>query len=161
MSDDDTIFLATDLAVDQVGARLTELLELEPIPEPSEAADEVGLRGRAGTADGWLGFLVHRNWHAEVDPAPDEVQAIDAYSIQIDIWYGAKDEEIQRREARQVFDRLVAALRDVPALLTHNLTSLAAAYLPGAGLHEFESGTTMDAPDEHKWRPWVSEPTGR
>lgn len=157
MSDDDTIFLATDLTVDRIGARLTELLELEPIPEPSKPG-EVGLRGRAATADGWLGFLVHRNWHAEVDPAPDEVQAIDAYPIQIDIWYGAKDEEIQRREAKQVFDRLVVALREAPALLLHNLEWLVAAYLPGKPVKYFESRLTPDAEDVDTWGEWVLRP---
>ncbi|MFC5260857.1 hypothetical protein ACFPJ1_01950 [Kribbella qitaiheensis] len=156
MADDDSLFLATDESVVQVGDWLAEVLRLEPIPEPSDIPDEVGLRGRAATIeDGWLGFLVHRNWHAESDPEPDEVQAIDPYSVQIDIWYSAKDEVVQQQEARLVFDALVTARPDIAMLLSHNLTILVAAHLPGAGTHYFDSKTTLDAPDQPHWQPWV------
>jgi hypothetical protein len=155
MSDDDSIFLGTDEPVAQVADWLSALLGLEPIPEQPDAADELGLRGPAATVDGWLGVLVHRNWHAQSDPAPDEVQAIDPYPLQLDIWYGANDEEVQQRESRLVFDRLVAARPDVAMLLCHNLTILVAAHLPGVGTQYFEPDTTLDAPDIEKWRPWV------
>jgi hypothetical protein len=156
MADDDSIFLDVDWSVEEVAGWLAGELGLEPIPGEPDAADEVGLRGRAATVDGgWLGYLVPRNWHAQDAPEPDEVQAIDRYSIQVDIWYGAKDEVVQRDEARLVFDRLAKARPDVAMLLSHNVTFLVAAHLPGSGTHYFDPETTLDSPDRDKWAAWV------
>lgn len=158
MADDDSIFLDADGSVEQVAGWVAAALGLEPIPGESDDAGEIGLRGRAATVDdGWLGFLVHRNWHAQAAPEPEEVQAVDRYPIQIDVWYGAKDEAVQRDEAWLVFGRLVEARPDVAMLLSHNLTFLVAAHLPGSGIHDFDSETTLDAPDQDKWRSWVRE----
>ena len=156
MSDDDSIFLDTGEGVGEVADRLKELLGVGLIAEQPERDDEVGLRGRAVTVDGWLGFLVHRNWHVLTDPEPGEAQAIDPYSIQVDIWYGAKDGLVQQKEARQVFDRLAAAELGIPMLLVHNVTYLVAAQLPDLGTHYFEAGVSMDEPDIAQWRDWVS-----
>jgi hypothetical protein len=157
VSTQENVFVGTASSVVAEAAFLAELLDLESIPDSRGAADdEIGLRGRARTAEGWLGFEVQPNNHVPAEAEPDEVQAIDAYPIEIDIWYGAKEQQVQRREARLVFDRLVEARPEVPALLCHELTFLIAAYLPGAGVHEFDPQTTMDAPDADSWRPWVS-----
>jgi hypothetical protein len=40
-------------------------------------------------------------------------------------------------------------------ILSHNMALLTAAYLPGAGVHAFPRGTTLDAEDIELWRPWV------
>ena len=32
---------------------------------------------------------------------------------------------------------------------------MTAAYLPGAGVHTFPRGTTLDVEDIELWRPWV------
>lgn len=151
----ESIFIETAESVEEVAGWLTDLFGLELIPEQSGRPDEIGLRGRAATVDGWLGFLVQPNRHAEIDPALDEVQAIDPYQIEIDIWYGGRTEDIQQREVKLVFDKLIEDRADLAMLLCHEVTMLVAAYRPDRGAHQFESGTTLDAPDVETWRPWV------
>lgn len=155
MSEVENIFLGTDASVRQVAEWLESLLGLEPMPDEPVDKDRIGLRGRASTADGWLGVLVRRNGYAEVDPQPDEVQAFDTYPIEIAIQYGSKDEVVQRDEARIAFEKLVAARPDVPMLLVHDLDLLQAAFLPDAGTHYFPEPPTVDAPDQPRWQPWV------
>jgi hypothetical protein len=87
-----------------------------------------------------------------VDPEPGEVQAIDAYPVQVDVWYG-EDEAVQEREARLVFEKLAGAGEAM--LLVRDVTDLVAAHLPGAGTQYFEAGVTMDEPDLEHWRDWV------
>jgi hypothetical protein len=152
----ENIFIRTDRSVPDAAALLSALLGLEQIPDDDDSAEDVGLRGRAESADGFLGFRVMPNANGLPDPDPDEIQAIDGYPLQVDIWYGSKEPEVQRREARIVFDKLTAAGSDVAMLLTSDLQYLIAAYVPGAGVHEFEPATTMDAPDVERWRPWVA-----
>ena len=155
MSEVENIFLGTDASVRQVAEWLESLLGLELMPDEPVDKDRIGLRGRAATADGWLGVLVRRNGYAEVDPQPDEVQAFDTYPIEIAIQYGSKDEVVQRDEARIAFEKLVAARPDVPMLLVHDLDLLQAAFLPDAGTHYFPEPPTVDAPDQPRWQPWV------
>lgn len=155
MAAQENIFLQSDSTVDDEAKLLRDLLGLEPIPDTSGAGpDEHGLRGPARSVDGVLGFVVQPNHHVDPDPEPEDVQAIDNYPIEIDIWLG-RDEAVQLHEARLVFDRLVEARPDVPMLLCHDLGRLVAAYRPGRGVHEFPAGTTMDAPDADQWRDWV------
>jgi hypothetical protein len=40
-------------------------------------------------------------------------------------------------------------------LLVHNLDTLVAAHLPGAGTHAFDPSISPDAQDGDTWRPWV------
>ena len=40
-------------------------------------------------------------------------------------------------------------------VLSHALSLIIAAYLPGVGMHSFPPGTTLDVPDDDIWRPWV------
>lgn len=152
----ESIFIETAESVEEVAGWLTDLFGLEPIPEQSGRPDEIGLRGRTAAVDGWLGFLVQPNRHAEIDPPPNEVQAIDPYQIELDIWYGGRTEDIQQREARLVFDKLIEHRTDLAMLLCHEVTILIAAYRPDRGTHHFEPGTTLDAPDVETWRPWVA-----
>ena len=97
MSEDDSVFLATGWGVEEVADRLKELLGLGPVLEPVERDGEVRLRGRAVSVEGWLGFLVHRNWHVLIDPEPGEAQAIDPYLVQVDVWYDGTREFSRRR----------------------------------------------------------------
>lgn len=151
MADQENIFLQSSATAAEEAKLLGDLLGLEPIPDTSGAGpDEHGLRGPARTVDGVLGFIIQPNDLA----GPNTSQAIDTYQIEIDIWLG-RDEEVQMREARLVFDRLVEARPDVPMLLCHDLDVLVAAYRPGQGVQEFPDGTTIDAPDADQWRDWV------
>ena len=155
MATQQNIFLQSGSTAQDEARQLTDVLGLEPIPNTSGAGpDEFGLRGPARTVDGVLGFVVQPNRHVEPDPEPDDVQAIDSYPIEIDIWLG-RDEAVQAQEARLVFDRLVQARPAVSMLLCHELDRLVAAYLPGRGVHEFPAGTTIDALHAGQWREWV------
>jgi hypothetical protein len=154
MAEDFSVFLDTGLAVGEAAERLKEVLGLGASLEGAGADGEVGLRGRASSGDGWLGFSVHRNWHVLVDAEPGEAQAIDPYSVQVDVSYGDGDDAV---EARLVFERLAGAGLGMPMLLVHDVTYLVAAYLPDAGTHYFEEGVSMDEPDLQQWRGWVSE----
>lgn len=151
----ENIFLQSGATVRDEAKLLQDVLGLEPIPDTSGSGpDQYGLRGRARTVDGVLGFLIQPNHHVEPHPEPEDVQAIDTYQIEVDIWLG-RDESVLLQEARLVFDWLVQARPDVPMLLCHDLEELVAAYRPGQGVHEFPAGTTMDAPDADQWRDWV------
>jgi hypothetical protein len=151
----ENIFLQSSSQVRDEAKVLADLLALEPIPDQSGAGpDEFGLRGPARSVDGVVGFVVQPNHHVEPDPAPEDIQAIDTYPIEIDLWLPS-DRAAQAQEARLVFDRLVEVRPDVPMLLCHDLGQLVAAYRPGRGVHEFPAGTSMDAPDAGQWREWV------
>jgi hypothetical protein len=155
MATQENIFVQSASTTEDETKFLQDLLGLEPIANQSAAEpDEYGLQGPALTGDGVLGFVIQPNHHVEPDPEPEDLQAIDKYPIEIDIWLG-RDLAAQRKEARAVFDRLIEARPDVPMLLCHELTLLIAAYRPGRGIQEFPAGTTMDAPDADQWSDWV------
>lgn len=150
MATDESIFLQLDESPEQVAEWLVAVLSFERL---SGGQDEVVLRGAAATVDGWLRVEVGRNIYVSPDAGHDEVQAIDAYPIEIGIRY--KPDEILRREARLAFDKLVDVRPEVPMLLVHEVTILDAAHLPGVGTQYFAEPVTVDAPDQDKWRPWV------
>ena len=90
------------------------------------------------------------------DAGPDEVQAFDAYPLQIDLWIPRpRPVQAQEAEARAWFDRLVAARTDVPMLLVHDVAWLYAAYLPGKPVHDFPPATSVDVPDIEAWLSWM------
>jgi len=151
MSAVDSIFLQVTENPEQVADWLSGLLGLEVVGSDAES---VRLRGRGATFDGWLGYVVQPNGYADLDPEPDEIQAMDPYGIEFQI--RVRDEDILHREARLAFDRIVEARPDVPTQLVENLAFLVAAHLPGTGTHLFEPGTTPDAEDQDTWRPWVT-----
>ncbi|NEA30156.1 hypothetical protein [Streptomyces sp. SID13031] len=150
MATDESIFLQLDDDPEQVAEWLVAVLPFERL---SGGQDEVVLRGAAATVDGWLRVAVSRNIYVSPDAGPDELQAIDAYPIEIGIRY--KPDEVLRREARLAFDKLVEARPEIPMLLVHEVTILDAAHLPGTGTQYFEESVTVDAPDQDKWREWV------
>ena len=154
MAEEYGVFLDSELGVGEVAERVKVVLGLGASLEGSGVDGEVGLRGPASGGDGWVGLSVHRNWHVLVDAEPGEAQAIDPYSVQVDVSYDAGDEE---REARGVFERLAEGGLGMPMLLVHDVTYLVAAYLPDAGTHYFAAGVSMDEPDLAEWRDWVSE----
>ena len=156
MSTDDNIFLAASTPLEEVAGWLSEALRLERVEDPELRDGAFLFRGRARTVDGDVYFLIEPNVYGEVDPAPEDVSAIDRYQGVVDIRYaGKKNEELQEREARAVFDDLADRRPDVAMVLSHNMSLMTAAYLPGVGVHAFPPGTSLDEPDEENWRPWI------
>jgi hypothetical protein len=156
MSTDDNIFLATDQPLAEVADWLSGALGLERVDSTELKENAYLFRARARTVDGDLFVLLEPNVYGEVDPEPEDVSAIDNYQGAVDIRYaGKKNEELQSREARTLFDELVETHPDVAMVLSHDMALLIAAYLPSAGVHTFLDGTTLDAPDIDTWRPWV------
>jgi hypothetical protein len=145
------VFVAVGEAPGQVAAWLVKVPGCEVRWIEGSA---IRLRQRATTDDGWLGVVVQRNGYVLPDAEADEVQAMDAYSIEIQV-RGGSTEEILHREARLLFGKLVDTRSDVPMLLVHNLDTLVAAHLPGAGNHWFDPLISPDAPDQDTWLPWV------
>lgn len=121
-----------------------------------ELDGEYVFRVGAGTVERELLLMLAPNMHAQVDPEPEDVCAIDGYPAQLGVrLVGRKDEAVQHVEGRLVFDRLVAGRPDVPMLLLENLATLTVAYLPGVGTQVFEEPIGPDAPGLELWGPWV------
>jgi hypothetical protein len=157
MSTDDNIFLATDRPLAQVGSWLGEVLGLESVDDPELKDDAYLFRGRARTVAGELYLLLEPNVYGEADPEPEDISAIDRYQGVVDVRYaGRKDEDLQEREARAIFDELCGLHPDLAMVLSHNMALMTAAYLPGAGKHDFPRDTTLDIDHSEVWRPWVA-----
>jgi hypothetical protein len=156
MSTSDNVFVAAEQSAAEVSVWLADVLGLEPVVDHALNEEERLFRRAARTASGEIGVLVRPNSFAEVDPEPDEIQAIDRYPIDLSIrLVGHNDEEWQLRETQRIFDDLATERPDVPTLLVHNLDTLVCAHLPGAGTHSFDPLITPDAPDIDTWRSWV------
>jgi hypothetical protein len=156
MSTSDTIFLAAGEPLDRTADWLAGALRLERLDDPELKENEHFFRGRARTVEGKVLFVVGPNIYGEIDPEPEDVSAIDHYTGVVDVrLVGKKDEESQAREARAVFDELAEGRPDVALVLGHAMSLIVAAYLPGAGVHYFPPGTTLDVPDDDAWSPWV------
>ncbi|MFI7068473.1 hypothetical protein ACIBL3_46320 [Kribbella sp. NPDC050124] len=156
MSTDDDIFLAASEPLATTVDWLSRTLGLEPLEDPDLEEAAYLFLGRARTTDGELVFVVEPNTYGEVDPEPEDVSAIDRYTGVVEVrLVGKRDEELQAREAHAVFDELAGGRPDVALVLSHALSLIVAAYLPGAGVHSFPPGTTLDVPDDVLWRPWV------
>lgn len=151
MSVVDSVFVAVANSPRQVADWLGDVAGCELMAVDGEA---VRMRMRAGAVDEWLGVVAQPNGYVEVDPEPDDVQAMDPYGIEIQI-RGGRTDDVLHAEARSIFDKLVASRPDLPMLLVHNLDTLVAAHLPGAGTHTFDHVITPDGPDIDTWRPWV------
>ncbi|TCO40951.1 hypothetical protein EV646_11642 [Kribbella antiqua] len=156
MSTSDTIFLGTSEPLGIVAGWLADVLGLERLDDPELRENEHFFRGRARTVEGTILLLAEPNTYGEVDPEPEDVSAIDDYIGVVDIRVaGIKDEEAQAREALAIFDELAATQPDVALVLSHALSWIVAAYLPGAGVHNFPPRTSLDADALETWRPWV------
>ena len=152
MSDSDEIFLALEQPLEAAAERVARVLGLEFNGDLRAETGELQYRAPAKTFDGVIGVYIGPNRFL---PEPDEMQAMDGYPIVIDV-QSRHQKDAQEQEARLAFDALVAALPDVPAILSHNAEILVAAHLPGAGTHDFEPDVTLDDPDIEVWRPWVA-----
>jgi len=157
MSERENIFVAEAEKPSQFSRLLVDRFGLEYMQgEEPQAPEDLGLRGQALTADGFVGLRVHPNAFVDPDAATDEVQAFDAYPVQIDLWLPRPAvDEAQEAEARAWFDGLVAARPGLPMLLVHDVVLLRAAYLPGKPVHDFPTATSVDFPDIEAWLPWV------
>ncbi|MEU4192506.1 hypothetical protein AB0E69_11430 [Kribbella sp. NPDC026611] len=151
MADSDEIFMATDEPLEAAANRVAGVLGLEFLGDLRADTGELQYKGRARTFDGVIGVYIGPN---KFGPEPGEVQAMDRYPLIVDV-QSRTHKTAQRDEARLAFGLLVEALGNVPALLSHNLELLVAAYLPGRGTHTFDADTTLDDPDVDTWRAWV------
>ncbi|MGW1345333.1 hypothetical protein ACWCOV_30095 [Kribbella sp. NPDC002412] len=151
MSVVDSVFVATAESPGQVAAWLREVAGFEGGSADGAA---VRMRARAMTVDEWLGVVAQPNGYVEVDPEPEDIQALDPYAIEIQVRGGLR-EDVLHAEARLIFDKLVTSRPDLPMLLVHNLYTLVAAHLPGAGTYIFAEQITPDASDIDTWRAWV------
>jgi hypothetical protein len=157
MSARENIFVAGANKPSQLARLLVDRFGLEYMgAEATQDPEDVGLHGHALTIDGFVGLAIYPNTFVDPNAAPDEVQAFDAYPVQIDLWLPRPVVEgAQEVEARAWFDRLVPAWPDLPMLLVNDVTLLYAAYLPGKPVHDFPVDTSVDFPDIEAWLPWV------
>ncbi|HEY9333594.1 MAG TPA: hypothetical protein VIQ79_04230 [Kribbella sp.] len=151
MADSDEIFLALRGDQEDAAAQVAAVLGLEFKRDFRDETGELSYVGQARSFDGLIGIFIGPN---SFQPEPDEVQAMDGYPVVVDV-QSRVHKDAQPVETRLAFEALVGALPDVPALLSHNVEYLVAAYLPGRGIHSFEPGITLDDPDLDTWRPWV------
>lgn len=149
MSDVDSVFLAVSESPAEVAAWVVDDIGAEVM---AAEGDVVRLRVRGANVDQWLGVVVQPNGYVEVDAEPDEVQAMDAYGIEVQVRGGGT---ALRAEADLIFQKLVDRRSSVPMLLLTNLDTLVAAHLPEVGTHFFEEAISPDQPDLETWRPWV------
>jgi hypothetical protein len=156
MSTSDSIFLAADESLDRTAGWLADVLRLERLDDPGLKENEHFFRGRARTVENKVLLVVGPNIYGEVDPEPEDVSAIDHYTGVVDVrLVGAEDEESQAGEARAVFDELAATEPNVALVLSHAMSWIVAAYLPGTGVCTFPARTSLDVEDLETWRPWV------
>lgn len=168
MSVREDMLIQSDIPVADAASMIADILGLQVFPKQYEEDSDIPVGGPAATTpNGRVVILVDRNVFVSPDPGPDEISAYDYYPLSLNIWCGVwgdprpDREEVQRREARRIFELMIGAWPDVPMLLGHDGDFLVASYLPDLGVHEFPPKTTPDAPDTDVWRPWVSEPEGK
>ncbi|GAA1158195.1 hypothetical protein GCM10009630_65450 [Kribbella jejuensis] len=153
MSVVESVFVATEETPAQVAAWLVGVARCEVTAAEGSL---IRLRMPATVHDGWYGVVVQPNGYVEVDPEPDDVQAMDPYDIEIQL-RGGRDEAALRAEAGLLFAALVHDRADLPMLLVHDLAILVAAHMPGVGTRSFDWPTTPDGPDIAVWRGWAVE----
>lgn len=151
MADSDEIFLALDGDLVASAQRVADVLGLELNGDLRADTGELQYKVEARSFDGAIGVYVGPN---QFSPEPDEAQAMDRYAVVVDV-QARQRKDAQAEEARLAFEALVAGLPDVPALLSHNVEFLVAAYLPGSGVQVFPAGTTLDVDDAEVWQRWV------
>ncbi|HZX02411.1 hypothetical protein [Kribbella sp.] len=151
MADSDEIFLALSGPLETAAEQVARVLGLEANGDLRAETGELQYKVRARTSDGVMGIYIGPN---TFQPEPGEAQAMDGYGVVVDVQYRTHKPQ-QAEEARLMFEALVEGLPDIPALLSHNLVMLVAAYLPERGTHTFEPGITLDVEDIDVWRPWV------
>ena len=104
-----------------------------------------------GRSTGVIGVYIGLNGF---QPEPDEVQAMDGYPVS-STFSPVSERMPRRRRPGWPSNRWSQPWPTCPRSWSHNVEMLVAAYLPGAGTHTFDPGTTLDDPDLDTWRPWV------
>ncbi|NUR94312.1 MAG: hypothetical protein HOV67_03530 [Kribbellaceae bacterium] len=66
-----------------------------------------------------------------------------------------RSEQEQAREACALFNELAAVRPGVALVLSHALSWIVAAYLPGRGVHGFPPETSLDEDAIDAWQPWI------
>ncbi|TDO55137.1 hypothetical protein EV651_115101 [Kribbella sp. VKM Ac-2571] len=156
MSNSDTIFVVGEEPLDALADWMADALQLERRDDPGLKEDEHFFAGRARTVDGRVLLFVGPNVYGESDPEPEDVSAIDRYTGAVNVRIsGSRNEAVQAKEARAVFDELAATQPRVALVLATAMSWIVAAYLPGAGVHTFPPRTSLDVDDIDAWRPWV------
>lgn len=148
----DSVFLAVGVGSSEVAGWLVAGCAAEVV---ATEAGVVRLRVRGAVVGDWVGVVVQPNEYVLRDAEPDEVQAMDAYGVEVQVRAGGSEDALHR-EADVLFGKLVEARPEVPMLLVQNLESLVKAHLPGAGTHTFDPPITPDAEDAASWRSWIS-----
>ncbi|MDX2973675.1 hypothetical protein [Kribbella solani] len=151
MADSDQVFVVLEGELEVAAGRVAEVLGLELVGDLRDKTGELQYKGRARSFDGVVGVYVGLN---EYLPDAGETQAMDRYPVVVDVQSRVR-KDAQAEEARLAFEVLTDALADIPALLSHNVEFLVAAYLSGRGVHTFEADITLDEPDRPTWEPWV------
>jgi hypothetical protein len=151
MAASDEIFLALDGDLVASAERIAAVLGLEMNGGWRADTGELQYKARGRSFDGVIGVYI---WPNQFVPEPGEPQAMDGYTVVVDV-QARQRKDAQAEEARLAFEALVAGLPDVPALLSHNVEFLVAAYLPGKGVQVLPSGTTLDVDDAGVWESWV------
>jgi len=156
MSTDDDIFFSGG-AVRDVAEWMAQTLGLERLEPPDLGEGEHFFKTRSRWTEGrFVLLLVRRNIHLLVDPEPDEVSAIDNCTGMVKVRLaGRRDAQEQTQEACAIFNELAASAPDIGLVLTNALSTIVAAYLPGAGVRSFPPRTSLDVEDIDVWQPWV------
>jgi hypothetical protein len=151
MSTYDYIFMATNLEPADVAKRLAESLQLRLV-QTSDGGVAIGRPIAEGRVE-QVGGEVLPNIYADPSADPDDESLPDGYTVVWQIRYTGGDEDIQLAEARTLF-RQMTEKEPWPAVHTHGLDTLVAAWHPGMGLREFPPGVSVYSSDRQIWAPY-------
>jgi hypothetical protein len=153
VSTSDTIFIHTQLALDEIAHRIETRLGLLKVVD-GEGRIFLG-RKFEGEGAQEVGGQISANPHRPAaDPGPDEVSVLDGYEIAWEVRTIPRDETVLHAGARALFGEIVIGFPDWPTLLVQNLGLLVVAYRPDSGLVEFPEGISPDDDDRELWRPF-------
>jgi hypothetical protein len=112
---------------------------------------------RPGRRGGEVGGHIARNIFGSSDPELDESSVLDGYEVVFTIRSTIHGEQIQRDEARWLFDGISTRL-SYQMLLTSGMDLLVAAWSPSLGLTEFPARTSVATGHRDLWAPYAITP---
>ena len=148
MSSSEYLFIKCSLPPDEVAAHLARAVDMEV----RSGGDGIFLgRPLSDWENGEFGGELRQNDISVADPAPDEIQAFDGYSLVFQMWMttGADNEQVDL--AWEVMRKMVSAY-SWPSLLVHDLDLLVVGWDPVRGWRKFPPGITVDVEDMEYWR---------
>ncbi|MCA2216306.1 hypothetical protein [Jidongwangia harbinensis] len=90
-----------------------------------------------------------------------EFQALDLYTVEIRLWqahgprgHRSPGRDIEAEAAAVIFDTLAKGI-DNPMIHVSHTDKLVSASMPGKGVHDFPTGTTIYDWDQEKWDGYV------